>query len=157
MKPSKIISGAQTGADRAALDAAIEVGVTVGGWVPKGRRAEDGTIADKYPNLEETDSEHYESRSRYNVRDADATLIVSHGDLHGGSRYTRKTAQQLGKPWLHVDLDESSIEQAVKDICDWLEDIEGGTLNVAGPRASSDRKIYKATKKIVAAVLRGGD
>lgn len=157
MKPSKIISGAQTGADRAALDAAMELGVTVGGWVPKGRKAEDGVIPDTYPNLEETDSAHYEARTRHNVRDSDATLIISHGELHGGSRYTRDSVGELGKPWLHVDLDKVSFDDAVDVIREWLSGLDGDTLNVAGARESSDPKIYKATKQIVTAILRNAN
>lgn len=154
MIPSRIISGAQTGADRAALDAALELGVPVGGWVPKGRKAEDGPVPDQYPNLQETESAHYETRTRQNVLDADATLILSHGELHGGSRFTRDEADARGKPCLHVDLDQHSIKDAVEMIREWLADVEGKTLNVAGPRASSDPKIYKATKEIVKAILK---
>ena len=77
----KIISGAQTGADRAALDAALALGLPIGGWVPRGRRAEDGPVPDRYPNLRETDTDDYETRTRWNVQDADATLILSHGPL----------------------------------------------------------------------------
>lgn len=157
MIPSRIISGAQTGADRAALDAALEAGVTVGGWVPKGRKAEDGAIPDTYPNLQETDSAHYDVRTRHNVRDADATLIITHGDLHGGSRYTRDEADLQGKPFLHVNLDKMSVDKAVKAIRTWLDDLDGDTLNVAGPRASADPKIYKATKQIVMALLLSAD
>lgn len=151
---AKIISGGQTGADRAALDAAMESDVATGGWVPKGRKAEDGTIPDHYPNLQETESAHYETRTRQNVRDSDATLILTHGELHGGSRFTRDEAESQGKPYQHVDLNHYTIDEAVEIIRDWLSGLEGETLNVAGPRASSDPKIYKATKEIVKAILK---
>ena len=153
MIPTKIISGAQTGADRAALDAALELGVATGGWIPKGRKAEDGVIPEKYSTLTETDSAHYEARTRLNVRDADATLIVSHGALHGGSRYCRDVAEEVGKPHLHIDLDRCSIDDAVAAARDWLANLGGDTLNVAGPRASSDPAIYKAVKAIVKGIL----
>jgi hypothetical protein len=156
VKPSRIVSGAQTGADRAALDAALELGVEIGGWVPKGRRAEDGPIDPAYVNLRETRSDHYETRTRWNVRDSDATLILSHGDLHGGSRYTREQAEALRKPCLHVDLDRLTMDGAVNAIREWLEGLEGKTLNVAGPRDSSDTEIYAATKEIVRRILSGG-
>jgi hypothetical protein len=154
--PSRIVSGAQTGADRAALDAARELGVEIGGWVPKGRRAEDGPVDECYVNLRETRTDHYETRTRLNVRDSDATLIVSHGELHGGSRYTREQAQALRKPCLHVDLDRLTVDEAVNAVHEWLDGLEGKTLNVAGPRESSDTEIYAATKEIVRRILSGG-
>jgi hypothetical protein len=149
----RIISGAQTGADRAALDAALALGLPMGGWVPRGRRAEDGPVPDRYPNLRETDTDDYETRTRWNVRDADATLILSHGPLTGGSKFTEDIARSLGKPVRHVDLDATSIDDAVSEIRAWLATVEGETLNVAGPRASNDPEIYEKTREIMMAVL----
>ena len=154
MIPRTIISGGQTGADRAAWDAAMECNVAIGGWVPKGRRAEDGEIEAKYSNLQETESAHYEERTRHNVRDSDATLIMTHGDLHGGSRFTRDVAEEMGQPWIHINLDSLSHDLAVTMIREWLEPLEGETLNVAGPRESSDGTIYSAVKKIVKILLK---
>jgi len=154
MIPRIIMSGGQTGADRAALDAAMDCNVEIGGWVPRGRRAEDGEIHEKYSNLRETDSPHYEERTRSNVRDSDATLIITHGALHGGSRFTRDMAEELGKPWIHVNLEERSNEEAIAAIREWLDGIEGEKLNVAGPRESSDGKIYKAVTKIITGLLK---
>ena len=156
MIPRVIISGGQTGADRAAWDAAMGCGVAMGGWVPKGRRAEDGEIDEKYANLQETDSSHYETRTRYNVRDSDATLIITHGELHGGSRFTREMAEEMGKPFMHVDLEDLPHDLAVTMIREWLAPLEGERLNVAGPRESSDGRIYKAAKKIITDLLKGG-
>jgi hypothetical protein len=155
MIPRVIISGGQSGADRAAWDAAMDAGVETGGWVPKGRRAEDGEIDEKYANLRETESHHYEERTRCNVRDSDATLVVTHGELHGGSRFTRDVAEELGRPFIHVDLDELPHDLAVTMIREWLEPLAGEKLNVAGPRESSDGKIYKAVKKVVTDLLKG--
>ena len=149
----RIISGGQTGADRAALDAALELGVPIGGWVPKGRKAEDGPIPDRYPGLRETDTDVYETRTRWNVRDSDATLILSHGALAGGSKVTESFAREMGKPVLHVDLLTMSMDDAVVAIGEWLRDIEGDTLNVAGSRASGDSAIYEATRKVLTRVL----
>ena len=154
MIPRIIISGGQTGADRAALDAALDAGVEIGGWVPRGRRAEDGELNEKYAALKETDSPHYEARTRCNVRDSDATLIISHGALHGGSRYTREMAEEMGKPFMHVDLDQLPHDLALTMIREWLGTLEGETLNVAGPRESSDGKIYKAVKRIITDLLK---
>ena len=141
----KIISGAQTGADRAALDAALELGIPSGGWVPKGRYAEDGVIPERYPDLEETPDAEVEMRTEWNIRDSDATLIVSHGPLEGGSLYTKVKAGELGKPWLHLDLSGLSHDQAVTTARRWLEDVRPAVLNIAGPRGSKDPDIYPET------------
>ncbi len=149
----KIISGGQTGADRAALDAAIELGLGVGGWVPKGRRAEDGTIPDRYPNMIETDSQAYAVRTRLNVRDSDATVVLSDGRPSGGSALTIRIAHALGKPVLHLDLESRSPSEAAERLGQWLASVEPATLNVAGPRASKDPHISDATKAILIAAL----
>jgi hypothetical protein len=151
----KIISGGQTGADRAAFDAALALGLPIGGWVPKGRKAEDGVIPAHYSNLRETDTDDYESRTRLNVREADATLILSHGPLTGGSQLTESVARTLGKPFLHVNLTPLSIADAVDTIRVWLSDLGGEMLNVAGPRASNDPLIYDKTREIVTRLIRG--
>jgi hypothetical protein len=135
----RIISGAQTGADRAALDFAIKHGLAHGGWCPKGRRAEDGRIPPHY-ELIETPSNDYEQRTRWNVRDSDATLIISKSStLTGGSAYTRRCAEELAKPWLHVHPGNDD----PKTIKDFLERHRVKTLNVAGPRASTEPGIYE--------------
>jgi hypothetical protein len=154
MVPLKIISGAQTGADRAALDAALELRVETGGWVPGGRKAEDGTIPERYPNLRETPGDDYETRTCWNVRDSDATLILSHGPLSGGSKFTETVARSLRKPVLHVDLAAAPVADAVSAIREWLAGLEGGTLNVAGPRASNDPVIYERTREVIQDLLR---
>src|SRR5882672_2778819 len=99
-----LVSGGQTGADRAALDVALEWPIFATGWVPKGRAAEDGTISPKYPNLRETENSDPALRTENNVRDSDGTLILSHGTLVGGSSLTYEIASRLQKPLLHVDL-----------------------------------------------------
>jgi len=150
----KIISGAQTGADRAALDAALELGIPSGGWVPKGRQAEDGIIPPHYPNLTETPDAAVEMRTEWNIRDSDATLILSHGPLDGGSLYTRIKAGELGKPWLHIDLSETGTEPASKTVNRWLSEVRPRILNVAGPRASKDPFIYEKTLELLQQVFR---
>ena len=137
----KIISGGQTGADRGALDAAIELGIPHGGWVPKGRLAEDGPVSDKY-QLKEMPSASYPARTEQNVIDSDGTLIISHGKLTGGSAETRKMAMKHAKPWFHADLNNLPTFQAGIIIEDWILKNRIETLNVAGPRASDDPSIY---------------
>ena len=79
MKISKIVSGAQTGTERGGLNAAIHCKLPCGGWVPRGRRAEDGVIPDTYENLRETDTRACPVRTEANVIDSDATLIMACG------------------------------------------------------------------------------
>jgi hypothetical protein len=153
MSVKRIVSGAQTGADRAALDVALAVGVECGGWVPKGRLDENGKIPPRYPNLIESGSEDPRLRTELNVRDSDATLILSHGPLSGGSEYTEKKALELGKPFKHLDLASMSIESALSEARAWLATTRPTTLNVAGPRASNDSEIYAKTEWILKRLL----
>ena len=149
-----IVSGGQTGVDRAALDVAMELGLRIGGWVPKGRLAEDGRIPDRYVNLRETDTAEYPRRTFLNVRDSDATLILSHGPLTGGSLFTMETAVKLGRPSLHVDLMGKSDDDAAVDVRRWLAAVGARTLNVAGPRASGDASIGARAAAVLRIVLR---
>ena len=137
----KIISGGQTGADQAALDFAIENGIPHGGWIPKGRKTEDGILPDKY-HLDEMPTASYPKRTEKNILDSDGTLIFSRGKLTGGSALTRKLAKQHDRPWLHVDLDKVVATEAVQMIAGWVGDNDIQTLNVAGPRASKDPLIH---------------
>src|SRR5213080_1459301 len=99
---SKIVSGGQTGVDRAALDVALELGIPCGGWCPIGRRAEDGVIPDRYP-LRQAPSANYADRTALNVRDSDGTLILARGPLRGGTALTKTFAERYGRPYLVVD------------------------------------------------------
>jgi len=127
-----IVSGGQTGADRAALDWALRHGIRCGGWCPHGRRAEDGVIASRYP-LTETPSRDYRQRTRWNVRDTDPTVIFSiDAGLEGGSLLTRELATQRAKPWLHL---HPGVD-AVALLRRFLTVHRPRVLNVAGPRAA---------------------
>jgi putative molybdenum carrier protein/uncharacterized protein DUF6794 len=148
----KIISGGQTGADRAALDFALEWNITHGGWIPKGRRAEDGKLPEKY-RLKEMDSTDYARRTEQNVIDSDATLIFSHGNLTGGSLLTRKMTLKHGRPRLHVDLQKTNSFGAAQAIHAWIKEQHISVLNVAGPRQSQDKRIYRATFDILEAAF----
>lgn len=150
---AKIISGGQTGADRAALDAAIACGVPHGGWCPKGRRSEDGVIPDRY-DLWETESNAYSVRTRMNVERADITLIFTHGPLTGGSLLTQEFAAALSRPCAHVDLlKEYDLFQTLEMMKRGCADAGKIMLNVAGSRASNDPRIYDAVYDVMTGFL----
>ncbi len=144
----KKISGGQTGADLAALDAAIKLDIPHGGWIPKGRITENGTLPEKY-KLEEMPTASYVERTEQNVIDSDGTLIVSHGILTGGSAYTRDVALEHEQPWLHIDLNKTGVFDAAMILSRWVLKNNIEILNVAGPRASKDPKIYRAVLNII--------
>ena len=150
----KIISGGQTGTDRAALDFAIRHNVSHGGWVPKGRKAEDGRIPDIY-QLQETPTDSYRARTEQNVVDSDGTLIISHGELirRSGSAYTVQMARKYRRPWLHLDMDRLSVERAAQMVQSWVTENKIEVLNVAGPRQSEDPAIYDTALKILRAAF----
>lgn len=149
----RLVSGGQTGVDRGALDAARAAGVPIGGWVPRGRWAEDGRVPDTYDALRETDSADPAQRTRRNVEDSDGTLLVSHGPLLGGSELTRSVAVALAKPCLWLDLEALSLADAVARARQWVSRYQIRTLNVAGPRSSEDPNGYAATLSLIGAVL----
>ena len=149
---SKIISGGQTGVDRAALDAAIQLGIPHGGSIPKGRKAEDGPISNHY-KLKEMDTEEYAQRTEQNILDGDGTLIISRGKLTDGSELTRILAAEHKKPCLHIDLEKMNPFAGAKDIKSWIVQHDIKVMNVAGPRASKDPDIYELTLKILKVVF----
>lgn len=135
----KIVSGGQTGADRAALDVALRLGCECGGWCPAGRLAEDGPIDLRYP-LKETPSEGYAQRTEWNVRDSDGTLILSLGyELTGGSELTRKIARKWSRPCLWVS--KTITKNPVDEVASFVDDHRIEVLNVAGPRDSTEEGI----------------
>jgi hypothetical protein len=145
----KIISGGQTGADRAALDVALTLSLPIGGWCPKGRRAEDGMIPDRYP-LTETPEADYDTRTRRNVEDSDGTLILNLGTLDGGTALTVKLARQMGKPCLMVALEDGIEPTAFQE---WLDAHPIAVLNVAGPRESKRPGVYAAACRLLDTLL----
>jgi hypothetical protein len=147
----KIISGGQTGVDRAALDVALALGIPCGGWCPKGRRAEDGRIPDDYP-LTESDSATYSDRTKRNVRDSEATLILTRGELRGGTLLTQRTAASLGRPCLAVDLNNPGAPAAARG---WLIAHGIRVLNVAGPRESQSAGIAALAARLLRELLAG--
>ena len=149
---TKTISGGQTGADLAALDFAIEHDIPHGGWIPKGRKTENGILPDKYL-LDEMPTVSYPKRTEKNILDSDGTLIFPRGKLTGGSALTRKLAKQHQKPWLHIDLDKVEKAEAVQIIASWIGKHDICVLNVAGPRASKDTGIHDVVIGILEKVV----
>lgn len=135
MTLSKIVSGGQTGVDRAALDAALAVCFPCGGWAPADRMAEDGLIPDRYP-LTPLSKGGYRARTRQNVDDSDGTALIYFSSLKGGTRLTRNLCALEKKPYVLVDAGRLSVEQAIHAVRGFIEDHRIGVLNVAGPRAS---------------------
>ena len=143
----KIVSGGQTGADRMGLDWAIWHDVPHGGWCPKFRKAEDGTIPPQYL-LTETAKSDYVQRTEWNVRDSDGTLIFSLSDkLSRGSAKTAFFAERHGKPFLHVHPGLSY--QPATDVLRFVQDHSIKVLNIAGTRGSKEPYIGKFVKKVL--------
>ena len=141
---AKIISGGQTGADRAALEFAIAHGIPHGGWCPRGRLAEDGVIPNAY-QLTETPSADSAQRTEWNVRDSDGTVIFSISEtLAGGSKRTAEFAAQYQKPCLHFSRQRDS-RTAARQLLEFLASHQIRTLNVAGPRQSEEPEVGNFT------------
>lgn len=139
-----IVSGGQTGVDRAALDEALSRGIPAVGWCPAGRLAEDGPLDERYPLLE-TPRPEYSERTRLNVRDSDATLIIAREPLRGGTLLTRDLAIELRRPVRVIDP-----RLAVPlSTADWIAAEQVVRLNVAGPRASEEPTIYDETRRFL--------
>lgn len=128
--------------DRAALDAAAEVGVKAGGWCPKGRLAEDGQIPDRYP-VRETDSSSYAERTERNVIDSDATLVLCCGRPAGGTALTIELARRHRRPVFVADPKE---KKGIESVHSWLQRNNVAVLNVAGPRESAIPGIGKLAR-----------
>ncbi len=148
----KVVSGGQTGVDRAALDAAIAAGVGCGGWCPRGRRAEDGIIPRRYP-LKQTLGSSYFERTRRNVADSDGTLVLAPGEPAGGTLATLGHANRIGKPVLVVDPYDGDGEARLDGIVMWLDAHRIRVLNVAGPRESGRPGIYDDARSLMARLL----
>jgi hypothetical protein len=150
-----ILSGGQTGVDRAALDFAIEFSLPHGGWCPRGRKAEDGPIDERY-QLAETPSPRYSQRTEWNVRDSDATVVFSiASEVSGGTALTIAIAQRLGKPWLHLSAEAVSAEGAdpAEVLLDFLVAHRVSRLNIAGPRASQEPEVAAFVRQVFVAAL----
>ena len=153
MTIKKIISGGQTGADQAGLDAAIVCGILHGGSIPKGRKTENGILDSRY-KLDELESSSYGVRTEKNVTDSDGTVIFSQGPLTEGSLLTRHKAEFHNKPVLHLDFTAYQLEESVILLDRFIRENQIAILNIAGPRASKDPQIYTLTYNCLLAGLR---
>jgi hypothetical protein len=142
---TKIVSGGQTGVDRAALDVAMELGIPCGGWVPLGRLAEDGPLHPCYP-LQETPTAVYAERTEWNVRDSDGTLVLAQGPVAGGTKLTVELAAGHHKPCLVLDPSGATVAVTIRE---WLDRHGVKILNIAGPRESESPGLYSAARTIL--------
>lgn len=147
----RVLSGGQTGVDRAALDVARDLGLPAGGWCPRGRLAEDGPIGEDYP-LRETPEASYTQRTEWNVRDADGTLIVIRDAPTGGTAQTIAVARRMRKPVFLVLADRPPDPAAFRK---WVADRGIRTLNVAGPRESTTPGIYRMAVEVLGRLFGG--
>jgi hypothetical protein len=145
----KIVSGGQTGVDRAALDVAIELGIECGGWCPLGRRSEDGVIPDQYP-LQEAPTANYADRTALNVRDSDGTLILAKTPLRGGTALTQKMADRYRRPSLLIDPRDV---KATAIVLEWLKTHGIKVLNIAGPRENGRQDIGRSAAQFLRRLL----
>ena len=146
----KIVSGGQTGVDRAALDVAIDFHLDYGGWCPSGRRAEDGKIHRRY-GMAETPSADYDQRTEWNVRDCDGVLILARGTLRGGTMLTKRIARKLGRPCLVANPNNpADIERVIL----WLSVKAIKTVDIAGPRESQEPGIYEDSRNFLTELIK---
>jgi hypothetical protein len=152
----RIVSGGQTGVDRAALDAALAANFPCGGWVTWDRMAEDGVISDRYP-LVPLPKGGYRQRTRLNVTDSDGTAILYNESLKGGTRLTRNLCALLKRPYILIDARETPDPMVTAQLVGkFIEENGIQALNVAGPRASGWAAGYRFAVDVVGGVIRGG-
>jgi predicted Rossmann fold nucleotide-binding protein DprA/Smf involved in DNA uptake len=153
MALSKIVSGGQTGVDRAALDAALTAKLACGGWVTADRMAEDGVIPERYPMMPLPNG-GYRQRTRLNVSDSDGTAILYHESLKGGARLTRNLCALLKRPYILINARETpDFIAAAEAVLKFIEDNQIETLNVAGPRASGWTDGYRFALAVIGQVI----
>jgi hypothetical protein len=145
----KIVSGGQTGVDRAALDVALKLDIPCGGWCPKGRLAADGIIPVRYP-LKETTSATYSQRTRRNIEDSDATLVLTYGTSFGGTALTIQLATEMDKPLRTVDMNNRPDASRIRR---WIRSRSIKVLNVAGPRENRHEKTYERAVAFLEKIL----
>jgi hypothetical protein len=150
----KIISGGQTGVDRAALDAALKHGIECGGWCPEGRLDEFGRIPDRYP-VKELKEGSFAERTSQNVKDSDGTVIIYFDRLRGGTEYTVECCNKLQRQHALIDAAKTSSECAANLMVDLVNNHKIDTLNVAGPRESEWANGYAYAYRVLDIFLSG--
>ena len=153
VKQFKIISGGQTGVDRAALDVALKHGIECGGWCPAERLDEFGKIPDRYP-VQELPEGGFTERTLQNVKDSDGTVVIYPGELRGGTEQTVRFCIHLKRPHQLIDASKISAEDATKLIADFVRKNKIGILNVAGPRQSEWPEGYDYAFRALSAFLK---
>ncbi|MCH9808860.1 MAG: putative molybdenum carrier protein [Alphaproteobacteria bacterium] len=150
MRDIKIVSGAQTGVDRGALDAALALGVPCGGWCPQGRMAMDGEIPERYPVVV-LEGSGYRKRTRQNVIDSDATVIIFFGKIipKGGTEQTVQECVKAGKPHLLIDGDSLEVDAAAAMLATFCDEHSVGVLNVAGPSGEGLPRAHIYTQNVI--------
>ena len=148
MNLSQIISGGQTGVDRGALDAALTTQFSCGGYCPKGRKAEDGVIDERYP-LTELSTAGYRQRTIRNLSESDGTLILYHGYLSGGTQETMVQCIRLHKPYKLIDAQAVNVQYASELALAFIADFDIAVLNVAGPRLSQWADGYQYSLEVI--------
>ena len=152
VKALKIISGGQTGVDRAALDVALRHAIECGGWCPAGRLDEFGKIPDQYP-VQELQGGGFSERTLQNVKDSDGTVVIYPGELRGGTEQTIRFCADLKRPHRLIDASKLSLERASDLIGDFVCENKIGLLNVAGPRQSEWLEGYNYASRALDAFL----
>jgi len=152
VKALKIISGGQTGVDRAALDVALRHGIDCGGWCPAGRIDESGKIPDHYP-VQELQSGGFTERTLQNVKDSDGTVVIYPGELRAGTEQTVRFSVELKRPHQLIDASKLSAEDAAELIVEFVSENKIGILNVAGPRQSEWPQGYDYAFRALSAFL----
>ena len=148
----KIISGGQTGVDRAALDIALKHGIECGGWCPAGRLDEFGMIPDQYP-LRELEAGGFTERTLQNVKDSDGTVVIYRGELHGGTEQTVRYCVELKRPYELIDASKLASDEAAKSITEFVRNNNISILNVAGPRLSDWPEGYRYASRVLSVFL----
>lgn len=144
----KIISDGQTGADRAALDVAIKFNIPHGGWIPKGRKAEDDLLPDRY-QLQEMPTNSYHASIKKNILDSDGTLIFIRGAPKPEIKFARMIAFQHKKHFLFISLNKTTTYDAASLILSWIRQQNIAALNVSGPKTSEDKKLNEDVFRIL--------
>ena len=153
MKALKIISGGQTGVDRAALDVALRHAIECGGWCPAGRLDEFGKIPDKYP-VQELEAGGFTERTLQNVKDSDGTVVIYSVELRGGTEQSVRFCLELKRPHELIDASKISAEGAAKLIGDFVDKKKINILNVAGPRQTEWQEGYAYASRALSAFLK---